>query len=412
MFITNHFFIVLVVVFDIKKKYGRLKKTPLHFQKYFNLLLHQKCGSNKLARFWTVRNAFLAQGGWAARTFGVNYRFSAFNNAFLLPELRGFRHRRCFDFNEFILRRFWRKKRRFQKKIGRWFRYWRPILYTERVDAVQSYVNDFVHTFLRFFAKEFWVLRFFAGKKFRIYYMKVFFKEHSKKLWISWKKYLRKLKWVRKKKFNARQQISYYKRKVFIRKRFVVRRVLLGSFRYLVRRGSKYYSFLKFSSRLENLQSIYGLKSNYAGLKHLLDVIRSHSQKNYLSTFFGQEHFCLTLRRKKNNFYMTLIMGNGNVVFSLSSGRYLLQINEKKRNKKLRGSFKHFQEFLKKFTVQLRSRGVFNIKYFLRTASCKKRSIFQIIYTFLARGITVENILNVNSFTHSKLVQKRKLRRL
>lgn len=170
--------------------------------------------------------------------------------------------------------------------------------------------------------------------------------------------------------------------------------------------------FLKFSKRLFNLRTAYRLKPNYIFLKQLLGLFRLHVQPYTAAALSGKGSCCLFLRRKKNNFYMTLTTGSGAVVFSLSSGSYLLKINEGKRNKKLRASFRHFQEFLKKFINKLKGFGIQNIKYFLRIGGFRRRISYQIIYTFLARGITIENVLNVHLASHSKLTKRKKLRRL
>lgn len=109
---------------------------------------------------------------------------------------------------------------------------------------------------------------------------------------------------------------------------------------------------------------------------------------------------------------MTLVNGFGEVVLSLSSGAYLLKTDEKKRNKKMRASFKHFVDFLKFFTNKLKRKKVFVIKYFFRPLGMRRKFTNLLVYTFLNRSITVENILNVASRKHGLKEKNKKVRRL
>lgn len=118
------------------------------------------------------------------------------------------------------------------------------------------------------------------------------------------------------------------------------------------------------------------------------------------------------MRKKQNNYYLTVTDGLGQTKFFISSGSYLLKINEKKRNKKLRRSFRYFVEVLKHFVQKLKKNRVSKIKYFFRPLGLRRKFMYLVLNTFQEQSITIERILKGVTLKHRLKKKKKKIRRL
>jgi len=123
-------------------------------------------------------------------------------------------------------------------------------------------------------------------------------------------------------------------------------------------------------------------------------------------------YFCLSMRKKKNNYYLTLSDGIGNIKFFISSGSFLLNYGEKKRNKKLRSSFRYFMEAFRFFTNKLKQKGVFRIKYFFRPPGIRRKLLQLMLNALTERRITVVNIMRKRMQKHRTKKRLKKIRRL
>lgn len=169
--------------------------------------------------------------------------------------------------------------------------------------------------------------------------------------------------------------------------------------------GSYLYRLKKFGARMKNLRNLM-LK---AGAVNRLLRARVKNKK-----FRNQKRKGIRLyfKRVRNNFHVTVTNNCGGVLLHFSSGAYLINSIEKKRNKKLRASYRHFENFLKFIVICLKRRKIRRIKYFIRPYGLKKKYIYSFIFTLIDRNITVEKIKNLSNFRHSLKEKKKKKRRL
>lgn len=124
------------------------------------------------------------------------------------------------------------------------------------------------------------------------------------------------------------------------------------------------------------------------------------------------KYFCLIMRKKKNNYYLTVINGVGHTKLFISSGSFLLRFGDKKRNKKLRSSFRYFIEVLKYFANKLKQKRIFKIKYLFKPKGLRRKLLQLVINTLSEKRITVINVLKTRMPRHRIKKKLKKVRRL
>lgn len=149
---------------------------------------------------------------------------------------------------------------------------------------------------------------------------------------------------------------------------------------------------------------------SFSGLKRGAIIKGFFTSTKFL--FFLRSYFCLFVKKKKNNFYLTVTNGLGEVKLFFSSGSYLIRSNEGRRNKKLRASFRHFVEVLKIFANKLKRKKIFFIRHFMRPNFMRKKHVSSLVYTLTGRSITIGKIINLPNKRHSYAKKTKKARRL
>lgn len=180
---------------------------------------------------------------------------------------------------------------------------------------------------------------------------------------------------MRKKKFPVKQRVGYIKRNFIFPRLNTLRDELDYRRVFVLRRISK------MSSQTSLLRVLYRLllkrKNRRRVLKQFsLQSLDTESATRFLSSerfiYYLRSYYCLFMRRKKNNFYLTVTNGLGEVKFFLSSGAYLRRSRERRRNKKARASFRHLNEFLRIVANRLKRKKIFSIRYFMRPSFFRK----------------------------------------
>ena len=173
----------------------------------------------------------------------------------------------------------------------------------------------------------------------------------------SYRRYIR-----RRYKKKILSQFKYTKRNKIFSVRSLVRELAIR-YRYFIRKGEFSYYLQRYLNHVSNIEAVlsqdYALNSaeKLVGLRVMLEnSIAGLPVNNYREMFYY-----LTLRKKKNNFYLTLLDTLGGVVLHFSSGRFLLHSGDGKRNKKSRSSFRHMIDFVKKFATFLLKKQIYSL---------------------------------------------------
>lgn len=286
----------------------------------------------------------------------------------------------------------------------------------EQTDFVQGYYNRRVHGFLRFAKKQYKSMYLQVKQKFPFwnnYWM--FNPMHSKALWILYNSGRKHYKWLRlKRKFKQRQREAYYRRTFFFPKLDVYKLWMDSTKYYIPRRLSRVSSQSLLLRRIKRARLVSRDFNIFSGFS--FSGLRRGAIRGFFTSpkflFYLRSYFCLFVKRKKNNFYLTVTNGLGEVKLFFSSGSYLIRLNDGRRNKKLRASFRHFVEVLKVFANKLKRKKIFSIKYFMRPLFMRKKHVASLVYTLTGRSIAIRNIINMPKRRHSYAKKTKKARRL
>lgn len=203
------------------------------------------------------------------------------------------------------------------------------------------------------------------------------------------KKYkFRKFKFLKKKKKNVTFNLHFFPR----RNNAVVDRLVI------------------FPQKLQLLFSPYGvdLQKNYLNTFNFL--INKYSNypdliKNNKITYF------LKFKKKRSNFYFTIFNNHGEVIYYLSSGKFL-KLNFSKRNRKMRNSFFSIALMIKNICKVLKKKKIFRINVFIKPSFLKLYIIRRIFYSFFYNGVKLMSIKNFINLPHNKFTKNKKIRRI
>lgn len=374
-----------------------------------------------LAREFGLRGGIKFRGPRSSSWFLMNQtlrgrKFSKFEQA--LVYRAAFLHKLLLINNQWAIqwhRHHLRKAlRHIQKRhIGRFFVRWYGNTFPQRRNELQVWVNKVLHTFLRYYSREVAVLRVRGQYLADLWDIIYRLPDCSKWLWRVYGKYRRHKTWIARKAFTVEQQYKYYRRRKFLSRAADVKHDLGDiTSRWVLRKLAVATNYRRI---VWHLSLMYPSLDVSAPLHHFLAVLK---KKALATTLFGQKidyrrnYVCLFLRKKQNNYYLTATNGLGEQKISLSCGAYLLTVGENKRNKKLRRSFKYFEEFLKTFVDTLRQHRIIQIKYFFRPLGLRRKFVLMILNTLAERRITVEKILKGKVLRHRLKKRTKKIRRL
>jgi hypothetical protein len=181
--------------------------------------------------------------------------------------------------------------------------------------------------------------------------------------------------------------------------------------RYVIRNtmSSNYLDFYKLFSVLHGRLLKHGaqLKCPIITPQNLLNSLNNspaftHSLKAMLF---------LTFKRKKNNYYFTIINYFGEVLVSRSCGVIVKRMLQK-RNKKLRNSNYYFYSIIKSICNKLKRKRRYLIHYFLKGSNLTIYNVKKIIRMFRSNRIRILRIKYVPNFSHGLPTKTKKLRRL
>lgn len=119
----------------------------------------------------------------------------------------------------------------------------------------------------------------------------------------------------------------------------------------------------------------------------------------------------LIFKRKKNNYYFTVINYFGEVLVSRSCGAIVKRLLQK-RNKKIRTAAYYFYSVIKSLSNNLKRKRRFIIHYFLKNSNLNIYNVKKIIRMFRSNRIRILKIKYTPNFSHGLPTKKKKVRRL
>lgn len=285
------------------------------------------------------------------------------------------------------------------------------------IDRYQQYFNRRIHNFLRFAKKQLKTI-YKMSEAFRFWHTySIRHPRFSKSLWILHRSQESHARWLRqKKRFRKRQRIGYWRRRRMFPHLDAYRSITNSMKYYIPRRLSRLFSQSVLLRRIKKARLVsrnFNVFNNFSfnGLKR--GAIKGFfSSSKFL--FFLRSYSCLFVKKKKNNFYLTVTNGLGEVKLFFSSGSYLIRSNQhqRRRNKKLRASFRHFNDVLKIFANKLKKKKIFFIRHFMRPNFMRSKHVSSLVYTLTGRSITIGKIINLPNKRHCYAKKTKKARRL
>lgn len=241
---------------------------------------------------------------------------------------------------------------------------------------------------------------------------KVWLKSINRSEYIDWRSYIENtypgshIQYMRKKLRRLKFRRKKKKKKIQLRpvkESFFIRNLNTISLEYI-------FNDFKHFLYDNNINKLY----DYMTFKHywtFFYYFLLKKQERFFARTIGK-YYCLTMKKKRSNYYLTLINGYGMVVFYLSSGAFLKKVHERKRNRKLRSKYIYYDEFQELFIKKLRRRKIKYIKYFLQNRGLRKRFRYNIVYGLKKNRIQLGYIKNLAIGPHSLKKKSKKKRRL
>jgi hypothetical protein len=130
-----------------------------------------------------------------------------------------------------------------------------------------------------------------------------------------------------------------------------------------------------------------------------------------LSQAYASNEYYLTLKKKLNNYHLTVVDRLGHTQITYSAGRFLKKFSTK-RNKKIRGSYYTLPQVIAQMCIMLKKKKIFFIEYFLKPSYLKPRFVNNIIYGFSFNGVPIKNLKITTACTHGEEKKNKKVRRL
>lgn len=159
----------------------------------------------------------------------------------------------------------------------------------------------------------------------------------------------------------------------------------------------------KFQKKLKRKKLV-----DFRSLKYISPKFKFN--KKNLSTFF--ERICyLIYKKKKNNYYFTVINYWGEVIASCSGGQ-ILQNLKQRRNKKARSSTFSFKHSIKKIAFILRKKGIKSIYGFYHNGHLPDYLVTVVRKLFLYKKVRIRRVINCIITPHRKPYKTKKERRL
>lgn len=156
-------------------------------------------------------------------------------------------------------------------------------------------------------------------------------------------------------------------------------------------------------SKLRYIIKSNKLKKNFSISKFLASFV------NYKMNL-DRIHF-LTFKKKKNNYYLSVVNFKGDILISLSSGQILLSMG-RERNKKIRKSFFTQKAMIKKLCVFLRKRRIYWLYAFIRTKAFPSYKLTALVQNFSLSGVRIMKILEPALQPHNNFYKPKKKRRI
>lgn len=119
----------------------------------------------------------------------------------------------------------------------------------------------------------------------------------------------------------------------------------------------------------------------------------------------------MQFKKKRSNYYFTVSNHLGEVIYNISSGRFLKQTQDK-RNRKARNSFFSLNSIINNICFNLKKKRIFKINVFLKPKNFKSHLIQKIIFGFLRGGVKIKKIKNLISHSHGLPKKNKKIRRI
>ena len=181
--------------------------------------------------------------------------------------------------------------------------------------------------------------------------------------------------------------------------------------RYLIRNtmSSNYLDFYKLFLLLHGHLLKHGavLKRPALNPATLLNTLNNSSAFK----FFLRRMLSLTFKRKKNNYYFTIINYFGEVFLSRSCGTIVKRLLQK-RNKKLRTATYYFYSIIKSVSNRLKRKRRYVIHYFLKSSNLNMYNTKKIFRMFRSNRIRILKVKYVPNFSLGLPTKKKKIRRL
>lgn len=194
----------------------------------------------------------------------------------------------------------------------------------------------------------------------------------------------------------------------YIKRRFI--RKLRSRRQYFLRRtqslDSADFLFLNRLTRLLYKHKIFAKTIDRAAI--LTGLIRDYDN---IKEGLLHKHYYLVLRRKRSNFYFTVINHLGRVIYSISVGRFVKK-NLRRRNRKLRVGYTHYAPIIRLICSALRKKKIFKIHTVFKPSSIRPYVLRRIINGFLTAGIKIMNINYIPKMAHGRAPKNKKVRRL
>lgn len=229
--------------------------------------------------------------------------------------------------------------------------------------------------------------------------------------------------WLRRKKRNFLKALRRGRRKKFRRWKYYK----LRRFKLKVRKNIVHTGLLRMKRRLR----VGGLEHFVARYENVLKRWRALLQKsaqkpilnkrqqsmNYFSALkpnfirdfgFYNRIYYVFFKKKKNNFYLTLTNGLGEVLFHNSAGRLL----KFRRNKKVRSSLFNLPGLATSLARRMVRRRISSISKLYRPMALSKRALKTIYNIFTGSGVVIKTLVKNSKRSHGFPKKTKKVRRL
>lgn len=229
-------------------------------------------------------------------------------------------------------------------------------------------------------------------------------------------KFKKKKRWLSrrsiKKKNHIKKSYRYYKRikrkktqkfweHYNIRSKYVIRRGNLKNPIYLISPIIKLQKLLRHRLKLKP-----GVSNRNYGT-----IFSKISSNEFNSKKYFKRRFYLICKKKRSNFYFTIVNQMGEVIISISSGR--LQKNTlRKRNRKLRSAFFNLTGLTHYVIRSLRKKKIKTVEIFFKPSFLRFYQCKRLVYSFFMRGIKIRKLVRAPKISHGHPPKNKKVRRL